>query len=132
MDINKRCYHYGLRKGGPQCTTHIQIKLLWDKSIHPKVDITKTCLYNVDPLKPHFYIVKLGFAGVYIILLISAQKHRLWVLVRTTSVRRFIMSTHNLCFGQKYEKYQNFYLKLFSFFFEVKFPTYLNRRVFVM
>ena len=36
--------------------------------------ITKTCLYNFDPLKPHFYIVKLGFTGVYIIFLISAQK----------------------------------------------------------
>ena len=36
--------------------------------------ITKTCLYNFDPLKPHFYIVKLGFIGVYIILFISAQK----------------------------------------------------------
>ena len=36
-------------------------------------DITKTCLYNFDPLKPHFYIVKLGFTGVYIIFLISAQ-----------------------------------------------------------
>ena len=23
----------------------------------------KTCLYNSDPLKPHFYIVKLGFTG---------------------------------------------------------------------
>ena len=31
--------------------------------------ITKTCLYNFDPLKPHFYIVKLGFTGVYIIFL---------------------------------------------------------------
>ena len=49
------------------------------------VHITKTCLYNFDPLKPHFYIVKLGFTGVYIIFLISAQKHRLWVLVRTAS-----------------------------------------------
>ena len=29
--------------------------------------ITKTYLYNFDPLKPHFYIVKLGFTGVYII-----------------------------------------------------------------
>ena len=37
------------------------------------VHITKTCLYNVDPLKPHFYIVKLGFTGVYIIFHISAQ-----------------------------------------------------------
>ena len=35
--------------------------------------ITKTYLYNLDPLKPHFYIVKLGFTGVYIIFLISAQ-----------------------------------------------------------
>ena len=52
--------------------------------------ITKTYLYNFDPLKPHFYIVKLGFTWVYIIFLISAQKHRrLWVLARTTSVRWF-------------------------------------------
>ena len=35
--------------------------------------ITKTCLYNFDHLKPHFHIVKLGFTGVYIICLISAQ-----------------------------------------------------------
>ena len=37
------------------------------------VFITTTYLYNFDPLKPHFYIVKLGFTGVYIIFLISAQ-----------------------------------------------------------
>ena len=37
--------------------------------------ITKTCLYNFDPLNPHFYIVKLGFTGVYIIFLISTQKN---------------------------------------------------------
>ena len=35
--------------------------------------ITKTCLYNFDPFKPHFYIVKLGFTGVYNIFLILAQ-----------------------------------------------------------
>ena len=35
--------------------------------------ITKTCLYNFDPLKPHLYIAKLGFTGVYIIFLIFAQ-----------------------------------------------------------
>ena len=51
--------------------------------------ITKTHLYNFDPLKPHFCIVKLGFAGVYIIFLISAQKHRLWVFIRTASLRLF-------------------------------------------
>ena len=57
--------------------------------MHTIFNITKTCLYNFDPLKPHFYIVKPGFTGVYIIFLISAQKHRLWVLVRTASPRRF-------------------------------------------
>ena len=39
--------------------------------------ITNPYIYNVDPLKPHFYILKLGFTGVYIIFLNSAQKHRL-------------------------------------------------------
>ena len=39
---------------------------------------------NFDPLKPHFYIVKLGFTGVYIIFYFCS-KHRLWVLVRTAS-----------------------------------------------
>ena len=38
-----------------------------------RLSITKTCLYNFDPLKPHFYTIKLGFTGVYIIFLISAQ-----------------------------------------------------------
>ena len=42
-----------------------------------------------------------------------------------------LTSTNSLCFEQKYEKYQFFYLKIFSFF-EVKFFIYLNRRVFVM
>ena len=31
--------------------------------------ITKTRLYNFDPLKPHFYIVKLGFTGVQLFFL---------------------------------------------------------------
>ena len=35
--------------------------------------ITKTRLYNFDPLKPHFYTVKLRFTGAYIIFLISDQ-----------------------------------------------------------
>ena len=81
---------------------------------HVNLDITKTRLYNFDPLKPHFYIVKLGFTGVYIIFLISAQKHRLWVLVRTVSA-----------------KISKFLSENFQFL-EVKFSIYLYRRVFVM
>ena len=58
------------------------------------IPITRTCLYNFDPLKPHFYIVKLGLKRVYIIFLISAQKHRLWVLVRTASARLLLIQKH--------------------------------------
>ena len=36
----------------------------------PVCPITKTRIYYFDPLKPHFYIVKLGFTGAYIIFLI--------------------------------------------------------------
>ena len=43
----------------------------------------------LTPLKPHFYIVKLGFTGVHITFLISCSIHRLWVLVRNASSRRF-------------------------------------------
>ena len=42
-----------------------------------------------------------------------------------------LMSTHNLCFEQKYENIRAFYLKNFQFL-EVKFSLYLNMRVFVM
>ena len=38
--------------------------------------ITKTYLYNFDPLKPHFYIVKLGFIGVYISSLPEQRSRR--------------------------------------------------------
>ena len=39
------------------------------------------------PLEPRFYIVKLGFTGVYLFFLIFDPKHRLWLLVRTASAK---------------------------------------------
>ena len=48
------------------CLRHV-LKILREKL--NLLIITKTCLYNFDPRKPHFYIVKLGFTGVYIIFL---------------------------------------------------------------
>ena len=52
----------------------VKDKMFWHHNSY--LSITKTYLYNFDTLKPHFYIVKLGFTGIYIIFLISAQKHR--------------------------------------------------------
>ena len=52
--------------------------------------ITKTCLYNIDPLKSYLCKVKLGFRGVYITFTSSAKKdRRLWVLIRTASAYIF-------------------------------------------
>ena len=70
----------------------------------------KTYLYNFDPLKPRIYIVKLGFTGVYIIFLISAQKHRLWVLFEAV-----LMSTHNLCFSRNIKNIRFLIWKTFIF-----------------
>ena len=47
--------------------------LLNSKHTFKSIIITKTSLYNFDPLKPHFYIVKLWCTGVYVIFLISVQ-----------------------------------------------------------
>ena len=41
------------------------------------------------------------------------------------------MSTHNLCFEQKSEKYQKFLSQNFQFLV-VKFSVYLNRHVFII
>ena len=44
--------------------------LLTNYHVIVSLNITKTRLYKFDPLQPHFFIVKLGFIGVYIIFLI--------------------------------------------------------------
>ena len=63
-----------------------------DQTSH--TNITKTRLYSFDPLKPHFHIVKQGFTEVYIIFLISPQKH-----VLSRNMKNIII----------------FYLKIFGF-----------------
>ena len=115
--------------GAAQCNG-LTARLILKKYFLIRYHITKTYLYNFDPRKPHFYIVKLGFTGVYIIFLISAQKHRLWYSLEPPR-RGGSNEFPNLCFEQKYEKYQ-FFLSENLQFLVVKFSIYLNRRVFVM
>ena len=93
-------------------------------------DITKTCLYNFDPLKPHFYIVKLGFTGVNIMFLISAQNINCMYSLeppRRGGSNEYPQSV----LSRNRKKYQVFLSDFFQFL-EVKFSIYLNRRVFVM
>ena len=63
---------------------------------------------------------------MYIIFVISAQKHRLWVLIRTASrVPTIYVLSRNM------KNISIFYLKN-CHFLVVKFSVYLNRHVFVM
>ena len=41
-----------------------------NESVPFKKAITKICLNNFDPLKPHLYIVKLGFTGYTLFFLV--------------------------------------------------------------
>ena len=88
----------------------------------------ETCLYSFDPLKPHFYTVKLGFTGVYINF---CSKHRLWVLAKTASERRFKQVPTIYVLSRNIKITRMFHLKVFIFLV-VKFSIYLNRRVYVM
>ena len=87
--------------------------------------ITKTCLYAFDLLKPHFYLVQLEFTGIHIIFLISAQKHTLWVLIRTASPRQSM-------FWAEIWKISEFFFSENFHFLVVKFSVYMNRLNFVM
>ena len=89
-----------------------------------KKSITKTCLYNFDPLKPHFYIVKLDFTGVYIIFLISAQNIDCGYSLEPP---RYPQSM----FWAEIWKISEFFNWKFSFF-GGKISVYLNRHVFLM
>ena len=92
--------------------------------------ITKTCLYNVDPIKPHFYIVKLGFTGLYIIFLISAQNMDCGYSLEPT--RRGGSNEYpQSMFWAEIWKLSEFLSENFQFLV-VKFSIYLNRHVFVM
>ena len=87
---------------GIACETHILIDLTLNNMIIKQKRFVVTLVsfllfflrnlfyypsrYNFNPPKPHFYVVKLRFTGVYIIFLFL---HKLPVLVRTASSSRF-------------------------------------------
>ena len=88
----------------------------------------KTYLYNFDPLKPHFYIVKLGFTGVYTIFLISAQNIDCGYLLELPQ-QGGSDKYPQFMFCAKIGKISEFLSENFQFLV-VKFSEYLNRLVF--
>ena len=85
------------------------------KRIIHKTTIRKTHLYNFDPLKPHFYIVKLGFTGVYIIFVISAQKYRLWYSLEPPPWGGSNEYPQSMFWAEIWKISDFFYLKIFIF-----------------
>ena len=81
--------------------------------------------------KSHFYIVKLGFTGVYIICPIFAQN--IDCRYSLEPPRRGGSNEYpQSMFWAKVWKISEFFIWIFFQFLEVKFSIYLNRRVFLM
>ena len=92
--------------------------------------ITITCLYNFDPLKPHFYIVKLGFTGVYIIFLFLLKNIDYGYLIELP--RRGSSSEYpQSMFQAELWKISEFLFEIFHFLL-AKSSVYLDRHVFIM
>ena len=78
--------------------------------------ITRTCLYNFDPLKPHFYIVKLGFTGVHFIFLISARNMDCGYSLEPPHRGGSNEYPQSMFWAEIWKNIRNFYLKVFIFF----------------
>ena len=94
--------------------------------------VTKTCLYNFDPLKPHFYIVKLGvYRCIHYFSYFCSKNIDCVYSLEPPHRRSSNEYPQSMFLSKNVKNIRVFYLKIFSFS-EVKFSIYLNRGVFVM
>ena len=118
----------------------VETNLTWGRtgvsvvcSLFPKaifltfIHITKTFLYIFDPLKPHFYTVKLEFTGVYIIFLFLLKnidcgyslelprRGGSYEYPQSMFCEAVLTSTHNLCFWAEIWKISEFSSENFQF-----------------
>ena len=72
------------------------------------IKITFRC--NVYRCEPHFYIEKLGFAGVYIFSLFLIKNRDCGYLIEAPRLDKAVLTcTHNQCFEQNYLKKIKFF-----------------------
>ena len=96
------------------------------------VDITtKTCLHNFDPLKPHFYIVKLGFTGVHFSFLSFAKNIDCGYSLEQPRQGGSNGYPQSIFWAEIRAISDCFYLNFFHISV-VKYSVYLNRHVFEM
>ena len=72
--------------------------------------VTKTCLYNFDPLKPYFYVVKLGTLQGYIISFLFLLKNKDCGYSLEPPRRGGSNDYPQYVFDQKYETYRSFFI----------------------
>ena len=77
--------------------------------------ITKTYLYNFDPLKPYFYIEKTGFTQLYNIFLIAVQKLRLLYSLEPPRRGGSNEYPQSVFWTEVWKTADFFYVKTFSF-----------------
>ena len=129
FSLRKHAYS-NIYKISPKKTEKIQIKKIWyfcskrwlwvPTSYVFEQTSQKHAYINLTPLQPHFYIVKLGFTGVYIIFLILLNNIDCGYSLEPPR-RGGSNVYHNLCFEQKYEKYESFYMHFFPIFWRWNF-----------
>ena len=102
------------RDGIETCT--ILITTTIDEDVHNTLyRIKKTCPCNVYPLEPHFYIAKLGYAGVHLFFLFLLQNIDCGYLLEPP--RRGGSNVPTIYVLSKNKKnIKNFLLKTFNFY----------------
>ena len=100
-------------------------------TLSPQSIVSKTCQCYVYPLKPHYYIVKLGFAGVYLFFLFLLQNIDCGSSLeppRRGSSNMFLQSM----FWAKIRKISSFFLLKIINFYNLRKICILHGRVFIM
>ena len=93
--------------------------------------ITKLYLYNFDPLKLHFYIVKLGLTGYTLFFLFQLKNIDCGYALQLPRRGGIIEYPQSMFWAEIWKKISEFLSENFKSFL-VKFSVYLNRRVFVL
>ena len=92
-------------------------------NVHSSSPIRKTCPCKVYPLEPHFYVAKLGYAGVYLVFLFLLQNIDCgYSLEHVPTI--YVLSKNK-------KNIKKFLLKIFIFY-NFKNTCILHGRVFVM
>ena len=109
-----------------QIARRCRLNCIFDRRTYP---VTQTCLYNFDPLKPHFYIVKLGFTGVYITFLMLKNIDCGYALEPPRRGGSNVYPQSMFC--AEIWSISDFFIWK-KIFLVLKFSVYLNRHVYVM